>query len=212
MEPIILASASPRRAELLRQIDYDPIVLPAHIDEEAIRRERAADLVQALAKAKLEAVCKRLSDQSDPRIGHMPVLAADTVVTQEGRILEKPAHVQDAREMLALLSGTAHTVVTGIAVRVPQVNDQTVEDGGVGAARNARHIGVAFAETIVTFADMTEPELEWYLDSEEWRDVAGAYRIQGRAARFITSIEGSYSNVVGLPLHLVYSILRDQRP
>ncbi len=196
MERIVLASASPRRAELLSQIDYDPIVIPAHVDEESIRRERADDLVLSLAQAKLEAVYDRLTAAADGRIHEAPVLAADTVVTKGGRIFEKPADSQEAREMLRELSGAAHTVVTGIAVQLPGRKEPIL----------------AHAETVVTFAELSHEEVEWYIESEEWRDVAGAYRIQGRAARFISAIRGSYSNVVGLPLQLVYSILKDQRP
>ncbi|MFP4375657.1 MAG: Maf family protein [Spirochaetales bacterium] len=196
MNPIILASASPRRAELLRQIEYEPIVIPAEVDEEAIRREQAADLVRALAQAKLEAVCARLEEEADRRVALLPVLAADTVVTRGDRILEKPTDRADASSMLSLLSGGEHAVMTGVAVRFP----------------GEREPVVAHAETVVTFADINSDEIDWYLDRGEWRDVAGAYRIQGVAARFISSIRGSYSNVVGLPLHLVYSILMGQRP
>ncbi len=178
---IVLASASPRRIELLRQIGVDPHVIPAHIDESAIRSADPVRLTLALARAKAHAVGVRPG---------VPVLAADTVVEAGGLILEKPADRSDAERMLRLLSGSEHRVVTGVAV-----------------LRAAGELMEGHAESRVTFETLTESEIAACLDSEEWVGVAGAYRIQGVAARHITGLCGSYSNVVGLPLHLVYSIL-----
>lgn len=182
---IVLASASPRREELLRQIGIAPIVRPANIDESLIRHDDPARLAVDLAIAKARAI------NTAPNAG-LPILAADTVVVVGAEILEKPRDVDDARRMLALLSGRMHRVITGIAV----IRDP-----------DAREVVSRFAESRVVFADLSQEEGDEYLASGEWRDVAGGYRIQGLAARYITELSGSYSNVVGLPLHLVYSIL-----
>lgn len=184
---IVLASASPRREELLRQIGIAPIVRPANIDESRIRHDNPARLAVQLAVAKARAI-------EPPKGEDLPILAADTVVAAGNQILEKPTDVDDARRMLRLLSGTKHLVITGIAV-IPPDGDSEPRSG--------------FAESSVVFAELSDDETEEYLASEEWRDVAGGYRIQGLAARYITGLSGSYSNVVGLPLHLVYSILSE---
>ncbi len=178
---LVLASASPRRSELLRQIGIEAEIVPAHIDESGIRHDDPVRLALALARAKAEAVGARRESI---------VLAADTVVEVDGHILEKPADRPEAERMLGLLSGREHRVITGVAV-----------------IRETGELVDGYAETRVTFAAMTEAERAACLDSDEWVGVAGAYRIQGTAARHITNLCGSYSNVVGLPLHLVYSIL-----
>jgi len=182
---IVLASASPRREELLRQIGITPIVRPANIDESRIRHDDPTRLAVELAVAKARAI-------APPRGEDLPILAADTVVAVGNEILEKPTDVDDARRMLRLLSGAQHTVITGVAVIPP--HDQS-------------EVHSKCAESRVVFGELSGDETEEYLASEEWRDVAGGYRIQGLAARYITELSGSYSNVVGLPLHLVYSIL-----
>ncbi|MFW6313530.1 MAG: Maf family protein [Spirochaetota bacterium] len=184
---IVLASASPRREELLRQIGITPIVRPANIDENLIRHDDPTRLAVDLAIAKARAIGAH--HQED-----LPILAADTVVVVAGEILEKPIDVDDARRMLALLSGRVHRVITGVAV--------IANPGAPGTVSR-------FAESRVVFAELSEGEVDEYLASGEWRDVAGGYRIQGFAARYITTLSGSYSNVVGLPLHLVYSILTE---
>jgi septum formation protein len=183
---IILASASPRRDELLRQIGIVPIIRPAHIDEELIRHDDPARLATELAAAKALAVVDRAEDG-------LAILGADTVVAVAGEILEKPSDRADAARMVRLLSGRTHQVITGIAV-VRRPGDPPV---------------ARFAESHVTFAELSDVAIDEYLASGEWRGVAGAYRIQGVAARYITWLAGSYSNVVGLPLHLVYSILME---
>jgi len=188
---VILASASARRRELLEQIGYATEVEAPDIDEQAIRHPDPTTLVQLLASAKLRAVCAR-PGSSAHRAPEVPVIAADTVVLCGERILEKPSSESDAHSMIRLLSGQTHQVLTGVAVRLP------------GRAKPI----VRYAETHVTFAKMSKSEIAWYISTGEWRGVAGGYRIQDGASRFITTISGSYSNVVGLPLHLIYSILR----
>lgn len=189
---LLLASASQRRKELLEQIGYRVSVAAAEFDEQSIRSEDPTELVQRLSAAKLQVVLQRLAAIDDERVT-LPAIGADTVVLCRGSILEKPENEHEARSMLELLSGTTHQVITGVAVQLPD--------------RTPNRPTVAYAETHVTFAPLSDAEIEWYLTTQEWDGVAGGYRIQDSAARFITGIIGSYSNVVGLPLHLVYSIL-----
>jgi len=180
---LILASASPRRAELLRAAGIQFDVLPADIDESVFPDKSAEHHVRRLAEAKACAVL--------PRADGRPVLAADTVVVVTGEILGKPADEGDARRMLRLLSGRSHEVVTGVCL--------------------VRHEDLSTSEVAVTtveFAPLTEAEIDWYVASGEPRDKAGAYAIQGLASRFVTRIDGSYSNVVGLPVGVVYRICK----
>ena len=186
---VVLASQSPRRKELLAQIGIDAIVRPADIDESQIRDPSPERLARALAEAKGRVVAERIGSHDD--LSSRPIVAADTVVALDHHILEKPVDEADARRMMALLSGRTHEVITGVAVLLPGESDAIVHE----------------AVSRVTLSLFTDNELEEYMASPEWRGVAGAYRIQGLAARYVEHLEGSYSNVVGLPLHLVYTIL-----
>lgn len=179
--PIILASRSPRRAELLTAAGIAFEVLAADIDETPRPSETPAAYVERLAIEKARAVFAL-------RPGAR-VLGADTTVTIDGEILGKPEDEADARRMLGLLSGRAHDVHTGVAV---------VSTEGVRSAVET---------TRVWFERMTDGDISWYVATGEPVDRAGAYAIQGFASRFIPRIEGSYSNVVGLPVALVSSIL-----
>ena len=179
---LVLASASPRRADLLRAAGFAFVVRPASIDESATPDESAAALVQRLASAKAAAVAT--ADPLDVVIG------ADTVVVLAGRILGKPRDDRDATAMLERLSGRGHEVLTGVAVR----------QGG-------RAI-VSVEETRVYFAPLRADEIAWYVASGEPRDKAGAYGIQGLASRFVERIEGSHANVVGLPVAVVQRALK----
>jgi septum formation protein len=174
---IILASASTRRAEILRDAGISFTVMSSAVDETPIPGESAADLVQRLADAKAELVAARA-------VGPAIVVAADTVVLLDGHILGKPRTSDDARNMLAKLSGRTHSVITGATlIRLPDAE-----------RRN-------FVETTqVHFATLSDDELSRYLATEEPFDKAGSYAIQGRAGRYIPRIEGCYFNVVGLPL------------
>ena len=181
--PLVLASASPRRVDLLRQIGVVPAaVAPADIDETPRRGERPRDLALRLAAAKLNAV-------ADEHPG-MFVLAADTVVGCGIRCLPKPDDTSSARRCLELLSGRRHRVYGGVAMRAP--------DGRLSHRLTA---------TMVAFKRLTPAEIDAYLASGEWRGKAGGYAIQGLAALFIRSVQGSYSNVVGLPLWETGSML-----
>jgi len=182
LPPIILASASPRRAEILRTVGWPFEALPVDIDESRRADEKAVDYVQRLAREKADAAAGRLPASV--------ILAADTTVTIDDHILEKPAGESDARRMLQLLKNRWHQVLTGIAI----INRET-----------SRTI-VAHEETEVKFAAMSDEEIDWYVNSGEPMDKAGAYAIQGLGARFIEEIKGDYFNVVGLPLRLVYEV------
>lgn len=175
--PLILASASPRRLELLRQIGVAPdAVDAADVDEVPLRDETPRLLVQRLARSKALAVAARRPAAF--------VLGADTVVAVGRRILGKPADERDARRMLNLISGRAHRVLTGVAVAAP--------DGRVAAR---------LSETRIHFKRLTPAEQEAFVASGEWRGAAGAYQIQHRAGAFVITLQGSYTGVVGLPLY-----------
>lgn len=176
----ILASASPRRRQLLEQIGDRVRVYPSNVDETAHENERPPALVRRLARAKAEAAA------AEGRKAGLPVLAADTVVVLGGQILGKPADDREAAAMLRRLAGRRHEVWTGICVIPP---------GGAPA--------IAAEMTRVWFAAMSAEEIAAYVATGEPRDKAGAYGIQGPAAQFIPRIAGSYSNVMGLPLHRV---------
>jgi septum formation protein len=181
---LVLASASPRRADLLCQIGITPdIVAPADIDERPRKGERPRALAARLAQAKAKAVASM-------HPGAM-VLAADTVVGCGLRILPKAETVAEAERCLDLLSGRRHRVFSGVAVIAP--------DGKMSAK---------CVETAVTFKRLSARERAWYLASGEWRGKAGGYAIQGLAATFVRALGGSYSNVVGLPLHETAMLLQ----
>ena len=182
MKPIILASASPRRRELLTQVGLTFTVITAGIDETPIPGENHVKYTVRLAEAKALAV----------RVHHPEaiVIGADTIVTIDGQLLGKPCNAADAERMLLLLQGRTHQVTTGIAVLTSE----------------ATHVG---AETTdVTFAAMDLATIRAYIATNEPMDKAGAYAIQGIAAQWIPRIEGDYSNVVGLPLARLTTMLR----
>jgi septum formation protein len=189
MPKLVLASASPRRAEILRAAGWPFEALPANIDESRHDHEDATTYVKRVARAKAEVVTPRVTDAT--------VVGADTVVVVDGEILGKPRDEEDARRMLRLLQGRWHQVLTGVAVF----------NGNVGSPRVAHEV------TEVRFAVMDEDEVSWYVATGEPMDKAGAYAIQGLGARFIKGIKGDYSNVVGLPVRLLYElIMAEARP
>jgi len=179
----VLASASPRRAALLAAAGVDCEVVPADVDERALPGESADGHVSRLALAKAAAVAAHRKGQL--------VLGADTVVVVDGAILGKPADDRDAIAMLERLSGRAHDVLTGVCLFAAGPVRQSVE------------------RSRVTFARLSPDEIAWYVASGEPRDKAGAYAIQGLGSRFVTGVEGSYCNVVGLPVSTVYAWLRE---
>jgi septum formation protein len=183
MEPwLVLASASPRRARLLQELGIPFRVVVSAVDESLRPHEEGGEAVLRLARAKAEAVARRES---------LPVLAADTEVILDGRVLGKPPSSAAALAMLAQLSGRTHEVMTGVCLL----------RGGVARSGIER--------TSVTFAEMTEAERAWYVATGEPLDKAGAYHVDGRGALFIHAVSGSPSNVAGLPLRLVFRLARE---
>jgi len=183
---LILASTSPRRAEILRDAGIAFDVCAPHIEEARRPHEAAAKMVARLAEAKVRAAAE-LAGMKIPAI----IIGADTAVELDGEIFGKPRDAADAREMLSYLSGRTHYVATGIYVlRLPD-----------GAARSV------VETTAVIFARLDQKEIDAYVASGEPLDKAGGYAIQGRAGRYIPRIEGCYFNVVGLPLARLYALL-----
>jgi septum formation protein len=185
LPPIILASGSPRRAEILASVGWPFIKRVADVNEAPRDDESPAAYVERLAREKAEAVSSTVDDI---------VLGADTTVVVDGQIIGKPRDLDEARGMLRLLSGRTHEVLTGIAIR----HD--------GATRS--HV----ESTRVTFAEMSEDEVSFLADRGDPLDKAGAYAVQAQAALFIEGIEGDYWNVVGLPIRSVYELISIKRP
>jgi septum formation protein len=183
---LVLASASPRRRELLTQAGFEFRVHPAHIPEEPHLNEDPVAYVSRLAREKAETVFKQLAGEYG---ADLIVLGADTTVTLDNQILGKPDSAQDAARILRLLSGRTHRVITGVAL--------------VSAARTQ----VAAEVTAVEFLSLSDESIAEYVATGEPSDKAGAYAIQGRAARWIPRIEGCYFNVVGLPIARVATLL-----
>jgi septum formation protein len=181
MEPLILASGSPRRAEILNAVGWPFEAITAGIDETLLPGELPIDYVQRLAREKVEAVAKTLESGL--------ILGADTTVVVDEHLLGQPTDDNDAGRMLRLLSGKWHEVLTGVALQ--RIGGQTKVD---------------YERTRVRFADMSDAEISWYVASGEPNGKAGAYGIQGKAALFIEQIEGDYLNIVGLPIRLVYEM------
>jgi septum formation protein len=185
---LILASASPRRRELLTQAGYTFRIHPASILEDPHSNEDPIAYVTRLAREKAEAVYTQLAS-AEPGPTNLAVLGADTTVTLDQEILGKPESPQDAARMLSLLSGRTHRVITGVSLMT--------------AARTE----TAAEVTAVQFLTLSEAEILAYIATGEPMDKAGAYAIQGRAARWIPRIDGCYFNVVGLPIALVSTLL-----
>jgi septum formation protein len=174
---LILASASARRAEILRDAGLSFTVLSAAVDETPVSGESAQDMVQRLANAKAELVAARA-------IGPAIIIAADTTVVLDGHFLGKPRTSDEARKMLEMLSGRTHSVLTGVTlIRLPDAEHREF-----------------FETTHVQFAKLSNEVITQYIATGEPMDKAGAYGIQGRAGRYVPRIEGCYFNIVGLPL------------
>lgn len=183
---LILASSSPRRKELLEKVGFIPVVVPSRVDETAITAPTPDQLTEALAEAKARDVFSRI-DWSGQQNPEGLILAADTVVVLHQQVLGKPRDAGEAKQMLMQLQGQTHQVITGVALLV-------VEAGELIRS-------LLWSETTdVTFRRLTEDEIDAYIRTGEPMDKAGAYGIQGRAAAFVSSVRGCYSNVVGLPL------------
>lgn len=179
--PLILASGSPRRAELLTAAGFVFDIVPADVDETPFPGEVPKVYALRVARAKADAVAARVD-------GGRAILAADTVVVAGDRLMGKPVDDDDAVSMLRALSGRVHEVHTAVVIRGPVTHEEVVT-------------------TAVRFNALSEEEIRWYIATGEAFGKAGAYAIQGRAARFIDRIDGSWSNVVGLPIATVYRVL-----
>ena len=188
---LILASSSPRRAEVLRNAGFEFEIIPAHIDESLRPNESATDYVRRLAEEKVRAVARQRAKNAADDSAF--IIGADTVVVIGDEILGKPSSPANAREMLRRLSGNVHNVHTGLLIL-----------RGNGAASLT-----AVETTRVTFAALSEQEIDDYIATGEPFDKAGAYAIQGRGGKFASRIEGCYFNVMGLPLARLYAILRE---
>ena len=189
MEPIILAS-SPRRQQILKSLGIPYIVHPADIDETVPKGMKVDDAPEYIAARKVDAVVRKLSTEQE--IGW--VLAADTVVVYKNRIYGKPKDMDEAREFLKTLSGNTHKVITGVALY----------NGAV------HYMSTRTSINKVTFAEMSDEDIEWYLSTSEWHGAAGGYRIQENGSCFIKKIEGTESSIMGLPIFELCDILREQ--
>lgn len=184
---LVLASASPRRQDLLRSAGISFAVQPADIDETPLAAETARACAERLAREKALVVCRSRPNDL--------VLGADTIVVVNDSILGKPADADDASRMLRMLSGRVHQVITGVCL---------------ASAAGRNQLRVESETTLVTFGELSDSEIRDYVATGEPMDKAGAYAIQGIASRWIPRIEGDYSNVVGLPVALVYRMLRER--
>ena len=181
-EKLVLASRSPRRAEILQAVGWPFEAITAGVDETLLAGEDALSYVKRLAKTKAEAVAAQVKEGL--------VLGADTTVVVDGQILGQPGDRETARRMLRLLSGKWHEVITGVALVRAETNRSIVD-----------HV-----ITKVRFSTMSEAEIEWYAESDEPLDKAGAYAIQGLASLFVEEVDGEYFNIVGLPIRKVYEL------
>lgn len=177
-----LASSSPRRSQILQMIGWPFEVGAVEVDESLWDDESPRAYVERLAAAKAKAAAQVYS--------HRPILAADTTVVVDEHILAKPVDTEDGKRMLRLLQGRWHQVLTGVAL---------ITESGM-------EVDVEMTE--VRFAPMNEAEIDWYVSTAEPMDKAGAYAIQGKGSRFIEGIRGDYFNVMGLPVRLLYELIR----
>lgn len=192
--PLILASASPRRLQLLSQIGVSPDrVLATDCDEAVLPRETPRALAKRLAQAKADAASRQLQQENAPPA---LILAADTVVARGRMILPKAETLDEARDCLHLLSGRNHNVITAITL----INQQGQNQQAQTRSR--------LVESRVTFKRLSDQEIQFYLQSGEWQGKAGGYAIQGLASLFITHVIGSYSSIVGLPLYETAALLQ----
>ncbi len=191
---LILASGSPRRAEILTSVGWEFTKDAADIDESEIEGETPEHYVQRLARAKAETVAAKYENAI--------VLGADTIVVIDNQIIGKPKDLPDARRMLKMLSGNWHEVLTGVAI----ISKEEEQRRKGEEEKNPKSL-VGLQRTRVKFAEMNEAEIEFLVEKGEPLDKAGAYAVQAQAALFIEKIEGDYWNVVGLPVNLVYELM-----
>jgi septum formation protein maf len=188
MEPIILASKSPQRQDILKRLNIPFISIPSEADESVDLSLSPEKAVEQIALRKVEAVLR-----SPLKINTPWIISADTLIFSNGTPMGKPTDIDDARKMLQSHSNAAHTVITAICCY----------------DENLQHISTRISSSHVFFKALSAAEIDWYLTTGEWQGAAGGYRIQGTAACFITKIEGSYSGIVGLPIYELYDILTE---
>ncbi|MCL2233443.1 MAG: Maf family protein [Treponema sp.] len=188
MEPIILASASPRREEYLKLLGMPFTCMPSSVDESFDRQADHTSVAEELALRKVKSVLAALKNETPPW-----VCGADTLISLEGEIYGKAPDRESAERMLHSFQGKSHEVISAVALY-----------NGRADTFDCRSV-----VSTVTFAPLSDGEIRWYLDSGEWQDAAGAYKIQGLASCFVSSIKGSYSSIVGLPLREFYVMLRN---
>jgi septum formation protein len=188
MDPIILASGSLQRQEYFRLLSLPFSIMPARIEEIFDETENPQKVSETLAVKKINKILDVLKGKTPPWI-----CAADTVIAVNGKIFGKPKDRDDAHRMLSEIHGRTHDVVTSVALF--NGKDKTMDCRSVSST--------------VTFARLSDAEMDWYLNTGEWQGVAGGYKIQGLSACYITAIKGSYSAIVGLPLHEFYAMLRE---
>ena len=191
---IILASASPRRKEILKSLSLPFVCKPVHIKEYFTSLSGEMDAVR-LAEKKVEVLLNQSAGFADKWI-----LGGDTIVLEGNKKLGKPTSAEEAHDFLLRLSGRTHQVITGLALSSPSLSSE-----------KSGKLLTAAAITEVTFFPLSENEIFWYLQSDEWIGAAGGYRIQQRGGFFVNRIKGSHSNVVGLPIHTFYGMLRTAR-
>ena len=190
MEPIILASSSPRRQEILKMLKIPFRVIIPNIDETLMSAIELEQVPELLAREKVTAVIHSLpAEQEIPY-----VLGADTVIIFNNEIMGKPQSQEEAFDYLKKLQGKTHTVVTSLVLYKGKTHETKSK----------------ISKTRVTFSPMTDEEIQWYIDTGEWHGAAGGYRIQSLASLFVAKIEGSYTGVVGLPISELYDILKKQ--
>ena len=190
MDAIVLASSSPRRQDILKQLNIPFIVNPSHIDEVIPQDIDLENAPEYLASKKVDAVVHSLpADQEIPW-----VLGADTLILYKNKVLGKPKDQDEAISFLRTLQGNTHKVITSIALFNGQLH----------------YLDTRTSVNKVTFAPMTDKEIDWYIGTGEWHGVAGAYRIQGLASCFISHLEGTESSVMGLPIFELYDMLKEQ--
>ncbi len=190
MEPIILASSSPRRQEILKMLKIPFRVIIPNIDETLVNSIDIEQVPELLAREKVTAVIHSL-----PAGQEIPwVLGADTLIQIDDKIMGKPQNHEQAIEYLKTLQGRSHYVITAIVLYNGRSHETVTK----------------ICKTKITFAPMSDQEIEWYVETGEWHGAAGGYRIQSLASCFISKIEGSYSGAVGLPIFELYDILKSQ--
>ncbi|MCR5761885.1 MAG: Maf family protein [Treponema sp.] len=191
MDPIILASSSPRRQEILKLLNIPFVVNPPDIDEKKYSDIEIKKIPEYLACQKVNSIVRKISKEQET-VGW--VLGADTIIHFKGKLYGKPDSKESAKKMLKTFQGKSHEVITGLALYNGELHD-------IATRTNINKI---------YFAPMTETEIDWYVNTGEWHGVAGGYRIQGLASCFIKKIEGQESGIMGLPIFELYDMLKEQ--